>query len=174
METRLVFDIAPSKKYWSGFYDISLKNAGGSPAYNITCLFNPDLPFAENSTLSSLRIFKNLDHLIHGDEITFYFETASKFLDNDSFPKQTVVIMNFEDAQGKLLSDTSKVDLERYEGIGFIESKSIDNIVSELSKIERTLSWIRRNGLVFKTPADLQSERDRHKLEINKQEGRTE
>ena len=171
---RLVFDIAPSKKYWSDFYDVSLKNAGGSPAYNITCSLNPDLPYGENSTLSALRIFKNLDHLIQGDEITFYFENASRFLDNDRFLKQTVVTMNFQDAQGRLLSDVSKVDLEKYKGILFLESKGIGNIVSELSKIERTISWIRRNGLVVKTPTDIQSQRDRHKPEINKQEGRTE
>jgi len=55
---RLVFDIAPGKKYWYEFYNASLKNAGGSPAYNISCIFNPDLPYADNSSLAALPIFK--------------------------------------------------------------------------------------------------------------------
>jgi hypothetical protein len=156
---RLVFDIAPSKRYYSDFYDISLKNAGGSPAYNITCIFNPDLPYADDSTLSNLSIFKSLDHLVQGDEITFYFGNSLKFLNDDSFRKETIVTMNYEDAQGKSLSDKSRVNLEKYRGIVFVQTKSIDNIVSELNKLERTISWIRRNGLVVRRPADMNNER---------------
>lgn len=167
---RLVFDIAPSKRYYSDFYDVSLRNAGGSPAYNITCIFSPDLPYAEDSTLSNLPIFKNLDHLVQGDEITFYFGNSLKFLNDDSFRKETVVTMNYEDVQGNSLSDKSKVDLEKYRGIVFVQTKSIDNIVSELHKLERTLSAIRRSGLIVRSPVDMRPEKTTPRQEIDEQE----
>jgi hypothetical protein len=69
---RLVFDIAPSKKHWYNLYNVYLKNAGGSPAYNITCIFDPDLPYAKDLALGTLPIFRRLNHIVQGDDITFF------------------------------------------------------------------------------------------------------
>lgn len=64
---RLLFDINPSKKHSFNLYDVTLRNVGGSPAYdNNSCTFSPDLPHG-NTTLSELPIFRNLSHLAHNE-----------------------------------------------------------------------------------------------------------
>jgi hypothetical protein len=171
---RLVFDIAPSKKHWYEFYDVSLKNAGGSPAYNISCVFNPDIPYSDNSSLATLPIFHNLNHLIHGEEIAFYFNNSNRFLNDDNFPKQTVVTMNYQDALGHSLSNESRVDLEKYKGILYVENRGLNEIAKELGRIERTLSSIRRGGILVRTAEDTQIRNPDNTQEINNQQERRE
>ena len=50
-------------------------------------------------------------------------------------PKQTVVTMNYQDALGNSLSNESRVDLEKYNGILHADNNNKRRIVTELHKI---------------------------------------
>ena len=154
---RLVFDIGPSEQEWPSFYEVVLKNVGGSPAYDISCTFDPDLPY-HDTTLSKLNIFRNLSFLEQGAEVRFFFDSSVKFLNDDHFPKTTKIKIAYKNSQGDVLDETLSVDLEKYRHILFHDVKGIQEVVKQLEGVARTLDKIERRGLLTKTPADLLNE----------------
>jgi hypothetical protein len=151
---RVFFNISPSKTHSSNLYDVILRNSGGSPAFNITCLFDPDLPYGKDSSLSKLNVFRDLGYLERGDEIRFFFESAVNFLNDPNFPKKTKVKIEYNDSAGISFTDTYVVDLERLRDTYMLEEYKISDIPRELANIRRRLESIERRGLQIKTLDD--------------------
>jgi hypothetical protein len=154
---RMLFDIAPNNKRWTNLYYVTLKNVGGSPAFNISCAFTPDLQYAD-TTLSKLPIFKNLHHLAQGDEISFFYESATRFLNDPKYTLKSTVKITYEDSSKNRFDEPFEVDLERYRNILYTEEKDIGDLIQQVTRIQRTLERIQRDGLVTKTLAEVKRE----------------
>jgi hypothetical protein len=97
--------------------EVVLRNSGRSASYNITCSFDPDLPYYGNMTLGKLKVFKDLPFLERNQEIRFFFNYLPTVLNDESIPKVTRVTVEYSDSSSRSYIDYYTVDLTRYNDI---------------------------------------------------------
>jgi hypothetical protein len=153
---RLFFDIKPFKPH---LLEVVLRNSGRSPAYYINCSFVPDLPYGDGQ-LSDLSIFKNLSFLEQGQMIRFLYGSILSIINKNDYPKKSKVTINYVDSKRIQYSDSYTVDLEKYVGLLFSssEGENIKDIQKELQEIRREIQKLVRNGIVIKSPKDIEIE----------------
>ncbi|MCS4538634.1 MAG: hypothetical protein HYY67_07250 [Thaumarchaeota archaeon] len=165
---RVVVDIGPSKTDWPGLFDVSIRNIGGSPAFGISCVFTPDLPYPEQEKLSSLAIFQKLPMLAQGDEIRFFFESSVTYLNNPETPKRSTATISYRDSDDTSYTEKNEINLELYRGILYGDRKDIDDVVKELRNLTRILEKLERDGIYAKSWEDIQRERREHEEWVKK------
>jgi hypothetical protein len=121
---RLFFNILPDNQ---GNLEVVLRNSGRSASYNITCSFDPDLPYYGNMTLGKLKLFKALPFLERNQEIKFFFNYLPSVLNDESIPKVTKVTVHYLDSSNRSYVDDYIVDLEKHSEIlaAKTESKTV-------------------------------------------------
>jgi hypothetical protein len=145
---RIFFDIIPDKKI--NLLNIVLRNSGRTAGYDITCTFNPDLPYYDKVRLSSLSLFKNLPFLEPDKEITFFYKHLLSIVEDINFPKKTNVKISYSDSKKNQYLENYDVDLERYKGILLPDFADFSDIHKDLENIIRQLDDIQRRGLIAK------------------------
>ena len=160
---RLFFDILPGNVN-PNLLDVVLRNSGGSPAYNINCTFDPDLPFYGSTTLSKLNIFKNVPFLEHREELRFFYRDLFSILNEGEAygSKQTKVSITYTDSEAQSYTESYTISLERYRGLLSREIRTIDDIFKELLNIRKELEKIQSKGLLIKSSDDLEKERKKY------------
>jgi hypothetical protein len=154
-------DILPGKIN-PNLLDVIINNVGKSTAYNISCVFDPPLPYTDTTTLSDMAIFKTQFFLASNQEIRFvYRDLFSILAEGPAFgPKQTNVTVRYEDSKKRVYHDNYVINLERFKGLLSIEQRGLNDLFKELGNIRKELERIQSRGLLIKTPADLEKERN--------------
>lgn len=139
---RLFFSIVPNLE---SDLEVVLSNSGRSAGYNITCSFDPDLPYYGNITLAGLKVFKNLPFLERGQEVRFFFNYLPTVLNDNSIPKVTKVTVTYSDSNRKTYVDDYVIDLKQFSEILVTKAvKSTKSYQDELKEILKQVGFIRR------------------------------
>jgi hypothetical protein len=131
---RVFLDILPNETK-SNILDIVLKNIGGSPAYNISCSFSPDLPYYEKTSLSQMSFFKNLNYLEQGRAIDFPFDSFPSYLADPKNPTKIEVWVEYSDTKGYRYKEKSLVDIEKYRGLLGKDEATLKDVVRQLESL---------------------------------------
>jgi hypothetical protein len=150
---RIFFDITIGNKI--NLLDVVLRNSGRSPAYGISCDFEPDLPYYNNIKLSSLGVFKNLPFLEPNREIKFFYNSLFSVIEDKTLPKKTIVRISYSDSKKNQYIETYTVDLERYKGILLSDFTDITDIHKDLENIKKQLDSIQRTGIIVKNKEEV-------------------
>lgn len=140
---RVFFDIIPHNKKIN-ILVVTLRNAGRTPAYNITCKFEPDIPYYEGLTLSKLSIFKNLSYLLAGDKIEFTFNSFPSYISDSNNPTQFNVTISYNNSRNHKFEESYVVDINRYRGLLLSDEKDLTDIHKILSSISHDLKNLKR------------------------------
>ena len=157
---RLFFNISPGQ-IRPNLLDVTFRNNGGSPAYDINCMFDPDLYYYEKKTLSELIIFKNLSFLEQGQEIRFFFRDLYSIIGEGPAhgPKQTNVTITYRDSKEISYKERYVIDIERYKDLLSLEQRNIDDVYREIGYLRRSIDRLQSSGLLVKTSKDIQEEK---------------
>jgi len=139
---RVFFDIVPHDKKIN-ILMVVLKNAGRTPAYDITCKFDPDIPYYEGLTLSKLPIFKNLPYLLDGDKIEFTFGSFPSYVSDSTNPTQINVTISYSDSRECKFEHSYVIDINRYRGLLMSDEKDLTDIHKILNSINNELNNLR-------------------------------
>lgn len=165
---RVFFNIRPLEL---DMLSIIIRNSGTTPAYDINCYFDPDLPYHEKKSLSQLSVFKNLPFLENGQEIIFKYRSLLSILNEDDNPKKTTVIVKYRDSKFNEYSESYSIDLEKYVGTMMSYQKTdLYTIQNELIDLKKIFEKILRDGILIKTTEDLRKEKDDLKKFYNQTE----
>ena len=142
MRPRVIVRVRPLKTSVN-ILNFEVINLGNTPAYNISCHFNPDIEYAKTGiNLSKLPVFNNLSVLAPHEILAFFFASAIEYLNDKSKPMEIDVIVEYEDENQKRYENRILIKINELEKINFIEEKGLDDIVSVLKSIERRLDRI--------------------------------
>lgn len=127
----------------SNFLNISLKNTGGGPAYDLRAHFSPDLPY-ENITLNNLTMFKRLPLLDAGEEIVFFYDQIVDYMaspDNPKSVKATVTYFTLpeEDRSSKPITRVFELNFEERFGHRQLVKKDMSDLVNEIEELKNFL-----------------------------------
>lgn len=157
---RIFVDIGPRKGGHVNMLEVSITNAGYDPAFDIACVFEPDLPYGgQTTTMSQLPIFQRLDFLLPHDEIRFFFDSAVSYLNRADVPKKTVASLTYFNSRREKFVETLPIDLERYKKLLWSDKGEFNDLVQRIDEIGRTLERATRDGVIIKTTQDLARER---------------
>jgi hypothetical protein len=122
----VLIDILPGKIN-PNLLDVVICNVGKSPAYNISFIFDPTLPYADTTTLSDMAIFKTQFFLANNQEIRFFYKDLFSILaEGPAFgPKQTNVSVTYEDSKKQVYNEKYTIDIERFKGLLSIEQRGL-------------------------------------------------
>jgi hypothetical protein len=156
----VLVDILPSKVN-PNLLEVVMNNMGKSPAYNITCTFDPSLPYTDETTLTDLTLFKSQFVLSSNQELRFFYgDLFSILAKGPAFgPKKTEAVVRYEDSKKKVFQENYSIDLERFKGLLGFEQRSINDLFKELGNIRKELERIQGRGLLIKTTADVEKEK---------------
>ncbi|MCP3764849.1 hypothetical protein NLX67_21245 [Domibacillus sp. A3M-37] len=134
--------LVPDEKN-SNFLNVSLKNSGGGPAYDLRAHFSPDLPY-ENITLNQLSMFRRLPLLDAGEEIMFFYDSIVDYMRYPNNPKSvTATVTYFTLPEGnrsaKPLFRTFELNFEERFGQRQIIKKDMSNLVNEIEELKNVL-----------------------------------
>lgn len=150
--------------------DMVLKNSGKRPAYDITCKFDPDLPYYSNITLSQLRLFDNFPILEAGQEMRFFFNSMIEIKDRPKSQLKTMVNTKYRDSNGSWFSERYSLELDKFNDLLVREESNLNNIHKDLQDIKIELERFRRLGLLIKTPEDIAKESEQIKKTLQRTE----
>ena len=145
---RIFFNIVPVKV---NVLNMILRNSGRSPAYNISCSFDPDLPYYENLTLSSLFIFKNLPFLEQSQEINLFYKNFIDVVNDEESTKKTNIIIKYKDSRGNIYTEKYPLDLDTYKGLLMPVEADMYDIHKDLDNIRKQLDYLQKKGLVLRS-----------------------
>ncbi|MED0668048.1 hypothetical protein P4T04_17275 [Bacillus badius] len=77
-EPAVTIGIVPDSKT-PNLFNLYLRNSGGSPAYDLTVKFDPDLPYGDIK-LNELPILKRMPLLDKGEEVSFLYDSVIEYL----------------------------------------------------------------------------------------------
>jgi hypothetical protein len=121
-----------------------LKNCGDSPAFEISCKFDPDLPYGKDKKISDLNIFQRLHFLEQGKEIRFFYDSYLNIV-KDNFPVQFSVTINYKDLYDKIYENKLFINLLVYKDILVTEEKGMNELTKEVENLRRDLVTEIRN-----------------------------
>ncbi|OGU63277.1 MAG: hypothetical protein A2499_07205 [Stygiobacter sp. RIFOXYC12_FULL_38_8] len=140
--------IIPDKDNFN-MLNLSIKNTGGGPAYDINVTFDPDLPyeFSNAKTLNNLIALKNMPLLEKGEEVQFFYRSAISFKEDNSSSKissSNVTITYYSES----ISDNPQriqfvrkylVNILETEGQLYVSRKNFHNLVDEINEVKQGL-----------------------------------
>lgn len=101
-----------------GLLYIKLANIGDKPARRVSARFDPEIHgLGGRKPISKMRVFRNIEFLAPGREISAFLDTGEGYLCGDQ-PKQIVVTIAYTDALGKRRSGEIRHDLRIYADLG--------------------------------------------------------
>ena len=148
--------------------DLMIRNSGGSPAYDIKCIFDPDLPYHE-TTLSNLPTLNNLSFLEHGHEIRFFYQNYLNIVDNRKFPKKSNVIIKYKDSRKQSFIESYIIGLDKFKNIMMLDRYDINDIHKDLQDIRKKIDDLQRRGILIKTTEDIKKEQEKYKKFLTKE-----
>lgn len=121
-----------------------LKNCGTTPAFNISCTFNPDLPYARDKKISDIKLFNNLHFLEQGKGLKLFYDSYIEIVEKN-YPTQFSVNIHYEDIKGNKYDNEYFIDLLIYKNILMTEDKGLNELVKEVESLRRDISTGFRN-----------------------------
>lgn len=134
--------LVPDEIY-NNFLNISLKNSGGGPAYDLQVTFSPDLPYGNDLSLNKLNMFKRMPLLDSGEEIVFFFDSLVDHIESNkpkiinaevsyfSFPKEV--------RSAKKFLRIFELNFEERYGQRQLVKKDLHNLVNEIEEIKHAI-----------------------------------
>lgn len=121
-----------------------MKNTGGSPAYDISVEFEPDLPY-HTTTLNQLKMFKKLPLLDKNETIEFFFDSAIEYFQKNN-PKFTVAKITYYKSP-QIVNKTQKepniryieIDLEERDDHLQLATRNFTDLVNEIEELKHSL-----------------------------------
>lgn len=128
--------------------NVVIQNTGKSPAYNISTIFSPDLPYRQGM-ISELSVFKSLPVLAPDEKLEFFFASAIDYFNSDS-PKSSKATISYYTSQSvqnnsKKYTTVNQIDLTIYMGQLFVTTKSLNHIIDEVSELRRAIVLLLAN-----------------------------
>ncbi len=120
--------------------NIVIQNTGKSPAYNISTILSPDLPYRAGM-ISELSVFKSLPVLAPDEKLEFFFASAIDYFNSDN-PKSSTATISYYTSQFVQNNNPDKyttvnqIDLTIYMGQLFVTTKSLNHTVLVQRKAE--------------------------------------
>ena len=129
-----------------GILNICVKNTGGSPAYDVSIKFDPDLPYKESS-LNTLAMFNNMPVIDKNENIEFLFASAHIYFNSES-PKSTTAEIQYYRKPRVITQDnepikrTIKINLEERRGQLYTNRNGLHDLVKEVEEIKQGLMML--------------------------------
>lgn len=127
--------------------NLVLKNSGGSPAYNVSVKFDPDLPY-KDITLNQLNLFHDMALLDKGESVELFLASAPDYFRSNK-PKRTTATLEYyitPRLQGEINSDRKvriiEIDLEERKDQMQIRNRTMDDLVREIEELKQGLLLI--------------------------------
>lgn len=142
-EPAVTVKIVPDKVSFN-FFNVWIKNTGGSPAYDISIKFDPDLPYAKSS-LNSINAIKHLPLLDTGEEIEFFFDSAITYFANPQNPMISNVNLTYYLTPQSATQKTKPfkrnyvINLEERKDQRFLSKRNINDLVTEVEELKQGL-----------------------------------
>ena len=142
-EPAVTVKIIPDKVSFN-FFNVWIKNTGGSPAYDISIKFTPDLPYAK-TTLNNMNAMKHLPLLDTGEEIEFYFDSAVTYFTNPQNPVTSKIDITYYSSPKSLMKKSKEykrnysINLEERKGQRFLSKRNINDLVTEVEELKQGL-----------------------------------
>ena len=103
-----------------GLLSISVNNIGDRPALNVSVKFSePILGLAGTKDISELALFKNIEFLGPGREITTFLDRSSSYFGRKQ-PTRILARVSYTDPEKQAYEQTIKHDLEIYRDLAFV------------------------------------------------------
>lgn len=127
--------------------NLVLKNSGGSPAYNVSVKFDPDLPY-KDITLNQLNLFHDMALLDKGESVELFLASAPDYFRSNK-PKRTTATLEYyitPRLQREINSDRKvriiEIDLEERKDQMQIRNRTMDDLVREIEELKQGLLLI--------------------------------
>lgn len=120
--------------------NVWIKNTGGSPAYNVSINFDPDLPYyGTYKSLNELPIFKHMPYLEKNEEIEFFYATAPHYFENQNNPLESTVTIKYSGIVNSRqeLKRQYKINLKEGSGQSFLTIYSLSELVEEIIELKQ-------------------------------------
>lgn len=142
--------IVPDSKLF-GLLNLNVKNTGGSPAYDVSITFDPDIKY-KKSSLNELTMFQNMPVLDKNENIEFLFGSAHEYF-NSNNPKSTTakikyylkpkdVKPNHSKERNDPIERSIRINFEERKGQLYANKSSMDDLVKEIEEIKQGLLMI--------------------------------
>lgn len=103
-----------------GLLFISVNNIGERPALNVSVKFSqPIIGLAGTKDVSELALFKNIEFLGPGREITTFLDRSSSYFERKQ-PTRILARVSYSDPEKQAYEQTIKHDLEIYRDLAFV------------------------------------------------------
>lgn len=142
-EPAVTIKLIPDKDHFN-FFNVLIKNTGGSPAYDITINFNPDLPYAD-TTLNNVNAIKNLPLLEAGEEMEFFFASAIDYIEKQTNPMTSTVTIRYYSAakyeknKGKEFKRIYTLNINERIDQRLVSKKNVNDLVTEIEELKQGL-----------------------------------
>ncbi|MFL0365723.1 hypothetical protein ACH0BF_22195 [Pseudobacillus sp. 179-B 2D1 NHS] len=126
----------------SNLLNLHLRNSGGSPAYDLTVKFDPDLPYGD-STLNQLPMLKRMPLLDKGEDVSFLYDSAIEYFATNNPRKSTAHVTyytlpkNSRFARKKTRS--FEVDFEERMGQMNTIKRDMNDLVKEIQELKHAI-----------------------------------
>lgn len=125
-------------------FDLSVKNIGQRPAFNVTLRLDPP-PAAASPTpgyeMDRLKMLKEPIAMIAPDQdMRAFWDSYAERLGRSDLPQSHEVSVVYSDSSGNCYTEDSVIDLAAMEGATYVGSKSVHDIGKTLDRIAKTLN----------------------------------
>ncbi|WP_199624793.1 hypothetical protein [Paenibacillus alkalitolerans] len=127
-----------------GMLNFLIKNTGGSPAYDVSISFDPDLPY-HGGTVNEIRMFNNMPVLDKNESINFLFASSHEYFNSDK-PKNSVARIQYYKAPITNLSEDNppiireiRVNIEERKGQLYVNRNGMHDLVKEIEELKQVL-----------------------------------
>lgn len=137
--------IVPDKS--NSLLNVIMKNTGGSPAYNVSVSFKPDLPYHDTS-LNKLKIFNNMPFLDKGEKVEFLFDSTIDYFNAESPINTTEATITYfkspydYDNNKNPEKHKIKIELDERKGQLNVRYNTMHNLVKEVQELKQGLLLI--------------------------------
>lgn len=124
-------------------FDLSVRNIGKRPAFNVVLSFDPAPAVATPTPgyeMDKLRMLKEPIAMIAPDQdMRAFWDSHAERLGRSDLPQSHRVSVAYSDSSGNTYNEESVIDLAAMEGATYVEAKSIHDIGKTLDNMAKTL-----------------------------------
>jgi hypothetical protein len=139
MRPRVIVQIRPSKTSLN-LLNFEIKNVGNTPAFDISCHFDPDIQYQKTDLqLSQLPIFNNLNVLAPKEKVVFLFASAIEYFNDQSKPMETRATVSYRSDTDEKYEERISIKINQLEKVYFAQEKGLNSVADELRRIEKIM-----------------------------------
>lgn len=133
----------------SPFLYFVIKNTGGSPAYDVSINFDPDIKYYGDTTLNDIKAFKRIPIIDKGEVIEIFFDASYNFFDSDK-PNETKAKISYymlpmekyttsKEREENKEEKTIDILFDNMKGPLKLVKRDFDDLVKEVEEIKQGL-----------------------------------